>query len=144
MEELFDLKQKLLQGDIKGSLAIVEELEEMGLKDIIKTIRSYAVILLLHLIKQQAENRTTRSWEVSIRNSVREIQRENKRRKAGGYYLTDDELLETLEEAYLNAIDEASLEVQEGRYESHELEQMVNREEIIHRALGLIMPERSE
>lgn len=144
MEELFDLKKKLLQGDIKGSLAIVEELEEMGRKDIIKTIRSYAVILLLHLIKQQAENRTTRSWEVSIRNSVREIQRENKRRKAGGYYLTEDELLETLEEAYLNAIDEASLEVEEGHYESDELEQMVNREEIIHCALGLIMPERSE
>jgi hypothetical protein len=37
----------------------------------------------MHLIKQQAENRTTRSWEVSIRNFVREIQRENKRRKSG-------------------------------------------------------------
>ena len=138
MEEIFELKELLLKGDIKGSLSIVEELEEIGRKDIIKTIRSYAVILLLHLIKQQAENRTTKSWEVSIRNSVREIQRENKRRKAGGYYLTREELLETLEEAYLNALDEASLEVEEGRYEPEELEQIVNPEEIVNQAMSLI------
>ena len=129
MEELLELKQLLLKGDIKASLAIVEDLEEMGRKSIIKTIRSYAVILLLHLIKQQVrnasphatlnpiqggsttENRTTRSWDVLIRNSVREIQRENKRRKARGYYLERDELREVLQEAYLNALDGASLEV---------------------------------
>ncbi|WP_414585593.1 DUF29 family protein [Scytonema sp. PCC 10023] len=141
MEELLELKDLLLKGDVPGALVIVEELEEMSRKDIIKTIRSYAVILLLHLIKQQAENRTTRSWDVSIRNSVREIQRENKRRKTGGYYLTAEELLETLQEAYLNAIDEASLEVEEGRYQPEELEQLVNREEIINRAIALILPQ---
>lgn len=140
MEELLDLKDLLLKGDIKGSLAIVEELEEMSKNDLIDNIRSYAVILLLHLIKQQAENRTARSWEVSIRNSVREIQRKNKRRKAGGYYLTPEELLETLEEAYLNAIDEASLEVEEGLYEPEELEEIINKEEILNRALALILP----
>lgn len=138
MDELLELKELLLKGDIKGSLGIVEELEEMGRKDIIKTIRSYAVILLLHLIKQQAENRTTRSWEVSIRNSLREIQRENKRRKAGGYYLTPEELFETLEDAYLNALDAASLEVEEGLYEPEQLEQLINKEEILNRAFTLI------
>ncbi|NMG07991.1 DUF29 family protein [Brasilonema sp. UFV-L1] len=141
MEELLELKDLLLKGDVQGALVIVEELEEMSRNDIIKTIRSYAVILLLHLVKQQAENRTTRSWDVSIRNSVREIQRENKRRKAGGYYLTTEELLETLQEAYLNAIDEASLEVEEGRYQPEELEQLINREEIINRATALISPQ---
>ncbi|WP_375497946.1 DUF29 family protein [uncultured Nostoc sp.] len=143
MEELLTLKDLLVKGDVQGALIIVEELTEMSRNDIIKTIRSYAVILLLHLIKQQAENRTTRSWEVSIRNSVREIQRENKRRKAGGYYLTPEELLEILVEAYLNAIDEASLEVEEGRYEVQELEKLVNQEEIINRALCLILPGES-
>jgi uncharacterized protein HemY len=140
MEELFTLKSLLLKGDVPGALAIVEELEEMSKNDIIDNIRSYAVILLLHLIKQQAENRTTRSWEVSIRNSVREIQRKNKRRKAAGYYLTREELVETLEEAYLNAIDEASLEVEEGRYETAELEKIVNKEEILNHALALLLP----
>ncbi len=139
MEELLELKQLLLKGDIKNSLVIVEELEEMGKKDIIKTIRSYAIILLLHLIKQQAENRTTRSWDVSIRNSVREIKRENKPRKAGGFYLNNDELIETLDAAYLNAIDEASLEVAEGIYEPEELENMVDKQAILDRALSLIL-----
>jgi len=143
MEELLTLKDLLVKGDVQEALLIVEELTEMSRNDIIKTIRSYAVILLLHLIKQQAENRTTRSWEVSIRNSVREIQRENKRRKARDYYLAPEELLEILAEAYLNAIDEATLEVEEGRYESEELEKLVNREEIINRALVLILPGES-
>jgi hypothetical protein len=137
------VKDLLIKGDVQGALIIVEELEEMSRNDIIKTIRSYAVILVLHLIKQQAENRTTRSWKVSIRNSVREIQREHKRCKAGGYYLTQEELQETLEEAYLNAIDQASLEVEEGRYQPEELEKLVNREEIINRALALILPGES-
>jgi hypothetical protein len=141
MEELLTLKELLLKGDVPEALAIVEELEEMSKQDIFDNIRSYAVVLLLHLIKQQAEKRTTRSWEVSIRNSVREIQRKNKRRKAGGYYLTSEELLETLEEAYLNAIDQASLEVAEGRYEPEELEQLVNREELLNRAIALILPQ---
>ncbi|MHC5615017.1 MAG: DUF29 family protein [Nostoc sp.] len=130
------MKDLLVKGDVEGALIIVEELTEMSRNDIIKTIRSYAVILLLHLIKQQAENRTTRSWEVSIRNSVLEIQRENKRCKRVGYYITPEELLEILAEAYLNAIDQATLEVEEGRYELEELEKLVNREEIINRALA--------
>ncbi|MGB3402780.1 MAG: DUF29 family protein [Microcoleaceae cyanobacterium] len=138
MEEILELKELLLKGDLQGSLAIVEELEEMSRDDIINNIRSHAIILLIHIIKQQAENRTTRSWDVSIRNSVREIQRKNKRRKAGGYYLKAEELLETLEEAYLNAIDQASLEVEEGRYDVKELEQRVNQLEIIDRAMALI------
>ncbi|MEL6437841.1 MAG: DUF29 family protein [Cyanobacteria bacterium J06621_8] len=139
MEELLELKQLLLKGDLKGSLSLVNDLEEMGCKSIIRTIRSYAVILLLHLIKQNAEKRTTRSWDVSIRNSVREIQRENKRRKAGGYYLNRDELKEVLEEAYLNAIDEASLEVAAGRYEPEELATIASRQEILELALSLIL-----
>ena len=138
MEEILTLKELLLKGDIPGSLAIVEELEEMGRKDIVKTIRSYSIVLLIHLIKRQVEKRTTRSWDVSIRNSIREIQRENKRRKAGGYYLNYEELMETLEDAYLNAIDQASLEVSEGIYEPQELEKLVNREELLNQSFQLI------
>jgi hypothetical protein len=41
MEELLELKVK---GDIKGSLAILENLEDMSKNGIISTIRSYAVI----------------------------------------------------------------------------------------------------
>ncbi|NCR42690.1 MAG: DUF29 domain-containing protein [Microcystis aeruginosa W13-11] len=138
MEELLELKALLLKGDIKGSLAIVEDLEDMSKNGIISTIRSYAVILLLHLIKQQAENRTTRSWDVSIRNSVREIQRQNKRRKAAGYYLSDEELTETLNDAYLNALDAASLEVESGRYQSEQIEAIIDKNKLISDAFLLI------
>ena len=138
MEELLELKALLLKGDIKGSLAIVEDLEDMSKNGIISTIRSYAVILLLHLIKQQAEKRTTRSWDVSIRNSVREIQRQNKRRKAAGYYLSDEELTETLNDAYLNALDAASLEVESGRYQSEQIEAIIDKNKLISDAFLLI------
>ncbi|MFN7218414.1 DUF29 family protein [Microcystis sp.] len=138
MEELLELKALLLKGDIKGSLAILENLEDMSKNGIISTIRSYAVILLLYLIKQQAENRTTRSWDVSIRNSVREIQRQNKRRKAAGYYLSDEELTETLNDAYLNALDAASLEVEAGRYQSEQIEAIIDKNKLISDAFLLI------
>ncbi len=138
MEEILELKQLLLKGDFSGALAIVEELEEMGRKDIIKTIRSYAIILLLHLIKQQAEKRTTRSWDVSIRNSILEIQEENRRPKSAGFYLNPTELEEVLVIAYRQAINQACLEVEEGRYELRELEILVNQSEIIEKAMNLI------
>lgn len=44
MEEILELKQRLLSGDFQGSIAIVEDLEEMGKKGIIRTIRSYAIV----------------------------------------------------------------------------------------------------
>lgn len=138
MEELLNLKSLLLKGDIQGALVLVEELEEMSRDDKINNIRSYAIILLLHLIKQQAENRTTRSWDVSIRNSTSAIQSKNKRRKVGGFYLEPEELSLALQEAYPAAINTASLEVEEGRYQPDELEQLVNKEEILNRAMALI------
>lgn len=140
MEELLTLKDLLLKGDVSGALALVEELEEMSRDDKISNISSYAKILLLHLIKQQIENRTTRSWDVSIRNAVRGIEKKNKRRRAGGYYLTLEELRIALEEAYPEAIDAASLEVAEGRYEPDELEQRIDRDEMLDRAFALIAP----
>ncbi len=138
MEEILALKDLLLRNDIPGALVIVEELEEMSRGDIFRVIRGHAIILLMHLIKQQVENRSTRSWNVSIRNSIVEIQEENKRPKSKGYYLNEEELLEVLEKAYLPAINKASLEVDEGIYESKELERRVNKTEIINQALYLI------
>ena len=138
MEELLTLRELLVKGDMSGALAIVDELEEMSRDDKINNIRSYAVVLLMHLIKQQAENRTTRSWDLSIRNSIRSIQTKNKRRKSGGTYLNTDELCLAISEAYAEALDRAAMEVEEGRYEPKELAELVNREEICDRAILLL------
>ena len=68
MEELLTLKDLLLSGDVPAALAIVEELEEMSRKDIIKA--------------------------------------------------------------------------KQGHYEPEELEQLVNREDILDRAMALILPQQ--
>lgn len=69
----------------------------MSKDDKINKIRSFIILLL---IKQNAAQKTTRSWDLSIYNSIKEIQWVNKRRKAGGYYLTSEELKEIIAEAY--------------------------------------------
>ena len=139
MEELLELKNLLISGNIADALLLVEEMTEMSKDDKLNKIISFGIILLLHLIKQQAEKRTTKSWEISIRNSVRQIQRTNKRRKANGNYLTETELQETLEDAYQSALDQASLEAFENRYEADEIATMIDRNTIINQAFTLIL-----
>ena len=139
MEELLELKELLLGGNVNEALLLVEEMTEMSKDDKLNKIFSFGIILLLHLIKQQAEKRTTKSWDVSIRNAVRQIQRSNKRRKVGGNYLTTEELMETLVDAYQSALDDAALEAFEGRYEAEEIALMVDRTTIINRAMQLIL-----
>ncbi|HEY9701544.1 MAG TPA: DUF29 family protein [Allocoleopsis sp.] len=138
MEELLTIKQLLYQDNIPDALLLIEELEEMSKSDKINKIFSYSIILLLHLIKQKAENRTTKYWNVSIHNSVKQIQRTNQRHKAKGTYLTEDELKETLEDAFNSSLNQASLEAFGGIYEAEKLAEMVNKNELIQLALNLI------
>jgi len=139
MEELLELKNLILKGESAAALLLVEELEEMSRDDKINNIRSHAKVLLHHLIKKQAENRSTKSWEVSIRNSVREIKEKNKRRKSGGYYLTKDDLQSILRSALDSAIDTASLEVSQGKYEPEELAALIDSSKLLNDALLLIV-----
>ena len=138
MEELITLRKYIEERDYIKALELVGELEEMSKEDKLNKIYSYAVILLVHLIQQQAEKRTTRSWDVSIDNSVREIKRTNKRRKSGGYYASKEELIETIDEAFEAAIRRAALEAFEGRHDSDELKQMIDVVQLKQAALNLI------
>lgn len=137
MEEILALHELLLAGDVNRALVIVEEMEEMGLAAIRNKIRSYSKILLIHLIKQAAEKRSTRSWELSIQNSVDEIVNTNQR-SAHSYYIKRDELAAMLEKVYGLALKAAAIEAFEGRYEAEELAAMVDRSEIVNQALTLI------
>ncbi len=138
MEELMELRSLVQRGDLQSALTLIDELEEMSKDDKINKIYSYAIILLLHLIKQSAEKRSTSSWEVSIRNSLISIQRTNKRRKAGGNYLSDRELREILEESYDLALDNARLEAFGGAYDAIALGKMVSQPEIIEQAIQML------
>ncbi len=143
MEELLELRELLLGGNTTAALQLVEEMTEMSKDDKLNRISSFAKILLLHLIKQQAENRTTRSWEASIENAVFEIRKTNRRRKAGGSYLSVEELREAVTEAYPVALTSAAAEAFGGCYSPQQLAAMVDRPAILEKAIALIGPEES-
>jgi len=138
MDELSELRDLLQAGRIEDALLLVDELDEMSREDKINKISSYMRILLIHLIKQQAEQRSTRSWEGSIKEALWQIQRTNTRRKAGGVYLQRDELLEELEDVYDLALERASLEAFGGIYEAADIASRLSRQEVLERALGLM------
>lgn len=111
----------------------------MSREDKVHKIYSSLEILLRQLIKQEAEQHTTRSWDLSIRNAVRHIVRINKRPKSGGTYVDESELREIIAEAYQPALERASLEAFEGRYDDQELGRQVNRAGIEQKALQMII-----
>jgi len=113
-------------------------MEEMSRDDKITRIRSYMKVLLTHLVKRAVEKRTSRSWDVSIRNVLDEIATHNKRRKAGGWYLTHDELAETLREAYELALDRAALEAFGGAYSPADVRAMHEPAALLQEAIQLI------
>ncbi len=141
MDELLELRHYLEAGDYNAALQVLDELDEMSRKDTVYKIQSFMEIMLIHLLKQQAEQRTTRLWDLSIRTSCRRIQRLNKRRKAGGGYLTPEALWEALEDVYDDAVDRAAFEAFEGQYATGEFAAMVDRQDILSRAMALIQPE---
>jgi hypothetical protein len=127
MEELYELRKYIETGKYQEALLLLDEMEDMSRDDKINRISSFMEVLLVHLIKQAAEKKTTRSWEVSIRHTLRQIVKINQRRKAGGWYLTTQELRAALEETYESALDSASLETLAGQYTAEELDSLVDR-----------------
>ncbi len=142
MEELFELRKHIEQGNYTAAMALLGEMEEMSRDDKINKIGSLIEILILHIIKQQAEQRSARSWEVSIRNALDNIEDINKRRKSGGYYLDRAELEQIIAERYLRALRRASLEVYEGRFDASELAEKIDAEKIRLESLNLIFESR--
>jgi Domain of unknown function DUF29 len=144
MDELADLRTLLTEGRIEDALLLVDELDEMSREDKINKISSYMRLVLIHLIKQHAEQRSPRSWEVSVQEALRQLTRTNTRRKAGGVYLTREELRAELEDAYDLALERAALEAFGGIYSAEELATRVVREQVLERALALIVGDTVE
>jgi len=138
MEELLELRDYIERQQYPEALSLIEEMEEMSREDKINKIGSFAEILLLHLIKQAAEKRTTRSWQVSIQNAIWQIIKVNRRRKSKGTYVNETELQEIIKESYQPALRRASLEAFGGIYTDKELGQMIDRAAIEREAVALI------
>ena len=139
MEEILQLKEYLLEARYDEALLLIDELEEMVKDDKITRIGSYAVILIMHIVKQEVEQRTTRSWDLSIAEAVDRIHDSNSRRKSRGVYLQESELRESLESKFHHALRRAAAEIHEGKFTAKELAHLVQEQAIIDKALHLIL-----
>ena len=110
MEEIIELKQSIISHDWEKSLAIIDELEEMGRQDKINNLQSFLVVLLVHLIKIQVEKRVTTSWRNSIINSLLEIQKRNKLGKKS-HYIKQTDWTESFDASLPRALIKSSQEV---------------------------------
>ncbi len=137
-QELIDLRTSILEGRYADALAIVDELEGMSKQAILRNIESFLVRMLVHLIKNQIEQRLTNSWVASISDSLRQIQKLNLKENKSSYYIKQDEWEPFLEEAIEAAIRPASVEVMDGVYNSFQLSELVDRTEIIMTAQRLL------
>jgi hypothetical protein len=139
MEELLELRTAIEEHRYDAALQLINEMEEMAREDKLNKMGSYAVIVLLHLIKQRAEGRTTRSWQNSIWNALNGIRKTNKRRSAGGFYVGTPEFREMLEEHYEEALRHAANEAFGGVYTAKQLAAMIDAEAIKAQALDYIL-----
>ena len=137
-QELADLRLNILEGRYLDALAIVDELEGMGRKGILRNIKSFLIRMLIHLIKNQIETRMTNSWAASIRDSVLEIQDLNLQDNQTSHYLKQEEWETLLEECLSRAISTASVEVREGAYTPFQLKKLVNGAQILQIARELL------
>ncbi|MBD2294584.1 DUF29 family protein [Anabaena sphaerica FACHB-251] len=137
-QELIDLRDCILKQRYSEALAIVDELEGMSKKAILRQIKSFLKVLLIHLIKNQIEKRLTNSWAASLRNAILEIQDVNLKENKKSYYINQDEWNNYIENEIDVAIRDASVEVLNGVYSPFQLAEMVDKEEIINQTQVLL------
>jgi Domain of unknown function DUF29 len=138
-QELIDLRASILEGRYNDALAIVDELEGMSKQAILRTIQSYLLILLIHLIKNQTEQRLTASWVNSIRNSIREIKKLNLKDNKTSYYINKNEWENLINEEIIeDAIADASEEVLNGKFNRSQLSEMLDKPQLLQIATKLL------
>jgi Domain of unknown function DUF29 len=135
MEELEQLRIFIEGGNMHAALELLDELDDMNRDALIRNIKSHMVRLLQHLIKQDVEGKSTRSWDTTIANALDDIYDLNHRRKSGNQIVPNDELADVLAEAWRRALREASTEMQQ---ETRDLAEQVNRDELLSQGLAMI------
>jgi hypothetical protein len=131
-QELIELRNSILEGRYADALMIVDELEGMSKQAILRNIQFYLNILLIHLMKNQIEQRLTDSWVNSIRNSLKQIKNLNIKDNKKSYYINKDDWETFIEEEVIeDAIADASLEVFNGKYTRSQLSTILDRKQIL-------------
>lgn len=126
-QELIDLRTSILEGRYEDALAIVDELEGISKQSILRNIQTFLERMLMHLIKNQIEQRLTNSWAASIKDSLVQIKRLNLKENKTSYYVKTEEWNEMLEESIKIAITAASVEVMNGRLSSYQVGDLVEK-----------------
>jgi hypothetical protein len=114
VQELIDLKQSVLEGRYEDALLLIDELENMSKQAILRNIESCLVRLIIHLIKNQLEQRLTNSWVASISDSIVQIKKLNLKDNKKSFYLKKEDWQLLIEEAIEQSIRPASVEVLQG------------------------------
>ena len=123
MEELETLRRLIEEQDYRSALTLIDEMDEMAKDDKIAKVEGFLTVLLIHLIKQTAENRSTAPWQRSINHALFGIFKANKRRNAGGFYLKPDELKQAIG----------------GAYNAEQLSKMIDADKLKQDALDMIL-----
>jgi len=138
MEELAELRQHILNGDYTTALSMIDELDEMSRKAVLRNLRNYLIRLLIHLVKNQVEGHLTNSWVASIRHSILEIQDINQMENNRAFYIKPDEWEGWLEDALDDAIYAAAPEVNGGVHTPYALATLVDKAAIMISAQMLL------
>lgn len=139
MDELETLRRLIEEQDYTNALTLIDEMDEMAKDDKITKVESFITILLVHLIKQKAEDRQTSSWQRSMNHALFGISKLNKRRNAGGFYLKPDELERAIDESFSFSLREAAEEAFGGAYSSEQLATMIDANQIKQNAFDRIV-----
>jgi DhnA family fructose-bisphosphate aldolase class Ia len=131
-QELIELRQSILAGRYDDALEIIDDLEEINKQAILRKIEAFLVRLLIHLIKNQIEQRLTNSWIASIFDSVIQIAKLNLKGNQTSHYIKADEWQTYLEEALAMAIRPASAEIYGGTLKPSQIIQRLNQVTLIN------------
>lgn len=137
-QELIELRQSILEGRYNDALEIIDDLEEMSKQATLRKIEAFLVRLVIHLIKNQIEQRLTNSWIASISDSVIQIAKLNIKDNQKSYYIKSDEWRELLAETVEMAIRPASAEIFGGTLKPSQVSQRLNREDLIDFAENIL------
>jgi len=72
-QELMELRQSILERRYDDALEILDDLEDMIKQGTLRKIEAFLVKLVIHLIKNQIEQRLTNSWIASIAVAINSI-----------------------------------------------------------------------
>ncbi len=131
IQELADLRASILEERYEDALKLVEQLDGMSRQAKIDAIESQLVRMLIHLVKNQLEQRLTNSWAASIRGALVEIKKLNLQDNKTSYYIKENEWQDLIEDALEVAISDASVEVFNGNLSPFQISEQVNRSELI-------------